>query len=70
MTSRNNCAAFILLSAVCAPPAAQSAPAPLMAWAPQPVKSAPFTAPNKPLKTLVDILARHKGKTDWSGTEG
>lgn len=60
----------ILLGAVCAPVAAQTArPAPLMAWAPQPVKPAPFTAPNKPLKKFVDILARHKGKTDWSETE-
>jgi mannose-6-phosphate isomerase-like protein (cupin superfamily) len=44
-------------------------PAPLHAWAPQPVKLAPFTAPNKPLKKLADILARHKGKTDWAETE-
>ena len=59
-----------LLSAVCVPVAAQTTrPAPLAAWAPQPVTPAPFTAPNKPLKKLVDILARHKGKTDWSETE-
>ncbi len=59
-----------ILSAVCEPAAAQTArPAPLVAWAPQPVKPAPFTAPNKPLKKLTDILARHKEKTDWSETE-
>jgi mannose-6-phosphate isomerase-like protein (cupin superfamily) len=71
MALPNNCTAFtaILLSAVCAPVAVLSAPAPLMAWAPQPVKPAPFTAPNKPLKKLVDILARHKEKADWSETE-
>jgi mannose-6-phosphate isomerase-like protein (cupin superfamily) len=44
-------------------------PAPLHAWAPQPVKPAPYTAPNKPLKRLVDILARHKAKSDWAETE-
>jgi len=43
--------------------------APLTAWAPQPVKPAPFTAPNKPLKKYVDILARHRGKSDWAETE-
>ena len=34
-----------------------------------PVKLAPFTAPNKPLKKFVDILARHHGKSDWAETE-
>lgn len=43
--------------------------APLTAWAPQPVKPAPFTGPNKPLKKFVDILARHRGKSDWAETE-
>jgi mannose-6-phosphate isomerase-like protein (cupin superfamily) len=43
--------------------------APLTAWAPVPVKLAPFTAPNKPLKKFVDILARHRGKSDWAETE-
>ena len=43
--------------------------APLTAWAPQPVKLAPFTAPNKPLKKIADILARHQGKSDWAETE-
>jgi len=51
-------------------PGAQTASAaPLEAWAPQPVKPAPFTAPNKPLKKFVDILARHRGKSDWAETE-
>jgi mannose-6-phosphate isomerase-like protein (cupin superfamily) len=48
---------------------AQAADAPLTAWAPQPVKPAPFTGPNKPLKKFVDIMARHKGKADWAETE-
>ncbi|HVW73248.1 MAG TPA: hypothetical protein VHC39_06390 [Rhizomicrobium sp.] len=43
--------------------------APLTAWAPQPVKPAPFVAPNKPLRKFTDILARHRGKTDWAETE-
>jgi mannose-6-phosphate isomerase-like protein (cupin superfamily) len=43
--------------------------APLTAWAPKPVKPAPYIPPNKPLKKFVDILARHRGKTDWSETE-
>ena len=43
--------------------------APLEAWAPQPVSPAPFTAPNKPLKKFADVLARHKGKSDWAETE-
>jgi mannose-6-phosphate isomerase-like protein (cupin superfamily) len=51
-------------------PYAQTAnAAPLAAWAPQPVSPAPFTSPNKPLKKFVDILARHRGKTDWTETE-
>jgi mannose-6-phosphate isomerase-like protein (cupin superfamily) len=44
-------------------------PAPLTAWAPQPVKPAPYVAPNKPLKKFVDILARHRGQSDWTETE-
>jgi mannose-6-phosphate isomerase-like protein (cupin superfamily) len=60
----------ILLGSAWAPAFAQTArPAPLMAWAPQPVQPAPFTPPNKPLKKLVDILSRHNGATDWSETE-
>ena len=43
--------------------------APLTAWAPKPVKPAPYVAPNKPLRKFADILARHRGKTDWSETE-
>jgi mannose-6-phosphate isomerase-like protein (cupin superfamily) len=43
--------------------------APLSAWAPQPVKPAPYISPNKPLKKFVDILARHRGQSDWAETE-
>lgn len=59
-------AAAVLLAAG---PALGQRAAPLTAWAPQPVKPAPFTGPNKPLKKLVDILARHRGKSDWAETE-
>jgi mannose-6-phosphate isomerase-like protein (cupin superfamily) len=63
---------YLMALAVVLPAAAfaQTArPAPLHAWAPQPAKLAPFTAPNRPLKKLADILARHKGNTDWAETE-
>jgi mannose-6-phosphate isomerase-like protein (cupin superfamily) len=43
-------------------------PKPLSAWAPQPVKLAPFTAPNKLLWKLTDILAAHKGQNAWEQT--
>ena len=54
--------------ALCAWTAVQAA-TPLTAWAPQPVKLAPYTAPNQPLKKFADIMARHRGKADWSETE-
>jgi hypothetical protein len=44
-------------------------PAPLHAWAPVPLKPAPYGSPNKPLKKIADILARHVGQGDWSETE-
>jgi len=57
-------------AAVFALAGAQSAStAPLEAWAPVPVKPAPFTAPNAPHKKFTDILARHRGKSDWAETE-
>jgi mannose-6-phosphate isomerase-like protein (cupin superfamily) len=43
--------------------------APLTAWAPKPVTLAPFVAPNKPLRKFADILARHKGQSDWAEAE-
>jgi hypothetical protein len=38
------------------------------AWAPQPEKLTPFTAPNQLLHKLSDVLARHKGEKNWSQT--
>ncbi len=49
--------------------AQNSRPAPLHAWAPVPVKAAPFTEPNKPLKKMTDILARHTHESDWTENE-
>ncbi len=60
-------AALISLGLAASAPMTQGAP--LAAWAPQPVKPAPYTAPNKPLKKFADILARHHGKSDWAETE-
>jgi mannose-6-phosphate isomerase-like protein (cupin superfamily) len=58
------------LGACCLAAAAQTGRTPpLHAWAPQPVKLAPYLPPNKPLKKLTDILARHAGKADWAETE-
>ena len=34
-------------------------------WAPKPTKMTPYTAPNRPHWKLSDVLAMHKGKTDW-----
>jgi mannose-6-phosphate isomerase-like protein (cupin superfamily) len=34
-------------------------------WAPKPTKMTPYTAPNKPHWKLSEILAAHKGKSDW-----
>jgi mannose-6-phosphate isomerase-like protein (cupin superfamily) len=42
---------------------------PLHAWAPVPLKPASYIPPNKPLKKITDILARHVGHDDWAETE-
>jgi mannose-6-phosphate isomerase-like protein (cupin superfamily) len=62
-------AALLLAGALGAPAAAQTRRQPLHAWAPQPVTPAPYKAPNRPVKRIADILARHAGKTDWAETE-
>lgn len=38
---------------------------PNLFWSPKPAKITPYTAPNKPHWKLSEILATHKGKTDW-----
>ena len=42
---------------------------PMTAWAPQPKTLAPFTTPNKLIKTLPEILGRHKKQKSWTETE-
>jgi mannose-6-phosphate isomerase-like protein (cupin superfamily) len=34
-------------------------------WAPKPTTLTPYTAPNKPVWRLAEILAAHKGQSDW-----
>jgi mannose-6-phosphate isomerase-like protein (cupin superfamily) len=38
------------------------------AWAPVPAKPATWTAPNRPLWKLADLLAQHKGQPNWAQT--
>jgi mannose-6-phosphate isomerase-like protein (cupin superfamily) len=47
---------------------AQAQQTPVTAWAPQPVKLAPFTKPNQLHKRLADVLGRHKAQKSWSET--
>lgn len=35
-------------------------------WSPKPVPLTPWTAPNKPIWRLNEIMDAHKGKTDWT----
>ena len=37
-----------------------------LAWAPRPSWLVPYTAPNRPLWKLSDIVGRHAGEKDWS----
>jgi mannose-6-phosphate isomerase-like protein (cupin superfamily) len=41
---------------------------PQIVWSPKVTKPGDWTPPHKPHTTLVDLLARHKGKTDWVET--
>ena len=64
-----SCAFLVLLCAGADAQGQRERPKVLEAWAPQPTKLAPFTKPNALHKTLTDILARHKGQSDWAETE-
>jgi hypothetical protein len=47
--------------------AQQAQPAkPTIAWAPKPARLTPYTAPNKPLWKLSEILKKHAGQQDWA----
>lgn len=48
---------------------AQAQTGPLQAWAPQPVKLAAYTPPNRPIRRFTEIVARHAGQSDWAETE-
>ncbi len=48
-----------------APPPAQSRPVPTSAWAPKPIKTPSYPAPQKPWVKLSEIKARHKGSANW-----
>jgi len=48
-----------------AKPPAQPDRTPIPVWVFKP-KSSPYVAPNKPVWHIADILAAHKGRTDWS----
>ncbi len=39
--------------------------APILAWASKPTKLPAFKAPNKLVYRFADVMAAHKGKTDW-----
>jgi mannose-6-phosphate isomerase-like protein (cupin superfamily) len=40
----------------------------LEAWAPKPETPAPYIAPNRPIWRLSDLLAKHKGQSNWTET--
>jgi len=46
-------------------PAARPAPKLFFGWAPKPVPLTEWKAPNKPIWRLSEIMASHKGKSDW-----
>jgi len=48
--------------------AAAKGPAPIVAWASKPDKLVPYTAPNRLIYRLADVLAAHKGKQSWAQT--
>jgi mannose-6-phosphate isomerase-like protein (cupin superfamily) len=47
---------------------AQRGPAPQIVWSPKAVKPGDWVAPHKPHTKLVDVLAKHKGTSDWVET--
>jgi quercetin dioxygenase-like cupin family protein len=47
------------------PPPPAPKPVPTSAWAPKPITTPGYTAPQKPWVKLADIKARHKGSAGW-----
>jgi len=56
----------VVAFAVILPLAAQ--PDARLAWAPVPVQSTTWVAPNRPHWKLADLLAQHKGEANWTQT--
>jgi len=59
----------VLASVIAVDSASAQRVPPMTAWAPQPKRLAPFTTPNKLLKKLSDITARHRNQKSWTETE-
>jgi quercetin dioxygenase-like cupin family protein len=47
---------------------AAQAPPPQIVWSPKAVEPGGWTAPHKPHTKLADLLAKHKGQTEWTET--
>jgi mannose-6-phosphate isomerase-like protein (cupin superfamily) len=65
MKSRNLLLAAAALALALTPALAQDAPKIWWSWSPKSTNTAPWKAPNKPIWRLNEIMADHKGKTDW-----
>ena len=65
MKSRNLLLGAVALAFGLSPALAQDAPKIWWAWAPKSTNTSPWKAPNKPIWRLNEIMADHKGKTDW-----
>jgi mannose-6-phosphate isomerase-like protein (cupin superfamily) len=59
-------ASAIALAALLALPATAQQRQIFLAWAPKPAKPMGWTAPNKPVWRLAEILASHKGQANWT----
>jgi mannose-6-phosphate isomerase-like protein (cupin superfamily) len=66
MKSRRIVLSMAALALALAPAAAQPNSKLFFGWAPKPVPLTEWKAPNKPIWRLSEIMAAHKGKTDWN----
>ena len=65
MKFRSFILAGALAAAGLAPAFAQDDAKIWFSWSPKPVPATPWTAPNKPIWRLNEIMAAHKGKANW-----
>src|SRR5262245_18780635 len=65
MKSRSILLGLAALALGLVPAAAQPDSKIFYAWAPKPVPLTPWKAPNKPIWRLSEIMAAHKGQSDW-----